>query len=58
VQAWDAARAGTDAGALKPVIVATMMRMSASIEPPGGNVHIEDLYNLNGRDDSSRPHRS
>jgi len=58
VQAWDTARAEMDARALTPAIVATMMRMSASIAPPGGNVHIEDLYNLNGRDDSSRPHRS
>src|SRR5215469_5303408 len=38
VQAWDATRAETDARALRPAIVATMMRMSASIAPPGGNV--------------------
>ena len=28
-----------------------MMRMTASIAPPGGNVHNEDLYNLNGHTD-------
>jgi hypothetical protein len=49
VTGFGAASAETPANANKPAIAATMMRISASIVPPGGNMRVERLYNLNGR---------
>jgi hypothetical protein len=56
VAGFGAVFAATEAAASKPANVATMMRISASIEPPGGNMHIDHLYNLNGRVNRPRPY--